>query len=99
MSHVRDLRRRVRSGAAAAALLLLPVVLGAQAPGDGQKPDIAVVAAAVRTQGMPCAQPQTVTADPEASSRLERAWILRCTEGAYRVKFLGDRGSKIERIE
>lgn len=96
-------RRRRRFSAAEPLLLLLslslPVLAGTAALAADPMPDIAVVAAAVRTHGMPCEQPQTVVADRQADTRLEKTWILRCTQGTYRVVFLGDRGSKVERLE
>lgn len=94
-------RRRRRFSAAEPLLLLLslPVLAGTAALAADPMPDIAVVAAAVRTHGMPCEQPQTVVADRQADTRLEKAWILRCTQGTYRVVFPGDRESKVERLE
>lgn len=90
-------RPRHRRALSAAGLLLL--LAGTAAAAAEPMPDIAVIAAAVRTHGMPCEQPQSVVADRQADTRLEKAWILRCTQGTYRVVFQGDRGSKVERIE
>lgn len=55
-----------------------------------------VVAAAVRQNGYACTAPQEVSADPKDTSPDEKAWIIRCEERAYRVKFLGDRGAEVE---
>lgn len=92
-------RCRRRFSAAGLLSLSLPVLAGTSAVAADPVPDIAVVAAAVRTHGMPCEQPQTLLADRQADTRLERAWILRCTEGTYRVVFQGDRGSKVDRLQ
>jgi hypothetical protein len=55
-----------------------------------------VVAAAVRESGYECTAPQEISADPENTSSDEKAWVIRCEERAYRVKFLGDRGAEVE---
>ena len=58
-----------------------------------------VVAAAVRDHGHPCDAPESAKPDPEYSSPDERAWIIRCESGSYRVKFMGDTGSEVEPIK
>ena len=58
----------------------------------------AVVAAAVRDAGHECKKPGTVKPDPKRSSADEKAWIIQCERGSYRVKFMGDRGAKVEPV-
>ena len=58
-----------------------------------------VVAAAVPDRGHACASPESATPDPEHSSPDERAWIIRCESGSYRVKFMGDTGAEVEPIK
>jgi len=55
-----------------------------------------VVAAAVRQNGYECKAPQEISVDPKNTAPDEKAWIIRCEERAYRVKFLGDRGAEVE---
>jgi hypothetical protein len=57
-----------------------------------------IVAAAVRQNGFECANPESVKPDPEHSTPEEKAWIIQCGNAAYQVKFMGDRGAKVEPI-
>jgi len=63
-----------------------------------QETPTAVVAAAVRDAGHECKKPASVKPDPKASSADEKAWIIQCEKGRYRVKFTGDTGAKGEAI-
>ncbi len=54
-----------------------------------------IVAAAVRQAGYACSEPQDVTADPKDSAPDEKAWTIRCENGAYRVTFKGDEGAEV----
>lgn len=57
-----------------------------------------VVAAAVRQAGYLCNQPKSVKADSKRSTPDQRAWIIRCEKGSYRVKFKSDTGAAVEPI-
>ncbi len=57
-----------------------------------------VVATAVRQRGYVCEQPKSVNPDPENSSPDEKAWVLSCETGSFRVKFMGDTGAKVEPV-
>ncbi len=57
------------------------------------------IAAAVRVHGYACEQPKSATRDTEQSSPDEEAWIVTCENGRYRVKFMGDTGSRVEPLE
>lgn len=58
-----------------------------------------VIADAVRVHGYACEQPKSATRDAEHSSPDEVAWIITCENGRYRVKFMGDTGSRVEPLE
>ena len=77
-----------------AALLAL---IGA-APAIAEETPSDVVAVAVRAHGEPCTNPSDAQRDAEASSPDEQAWTIRCDEGSYRVKFMGDTGAEVESI-
>jgi len=70
------------------ALLWVHIAAAQEAPKD-------IVAAAVRQAGYACSEPQNVTADPNDSTPDEKAWRIRCENGAYRVKFKGDEGAEV----
>lgn len=55
-----------------------------------------VVAAAVRDAGYVCEKPGRVMPDKSASRPDEKTWIILCERGAYRVRFMGDAGPKVE---
>lgn len=57
----------------------------------------AIVAAAVRTEGHKCSSPK-VEPDPGLSSPDEEAWLIRCSEGSYRVKYMGDTQPLVEAV-
>jgi len=82
---------RTLAGVACLALLSAPVAAA-------QETSKAVVAAAVRDAGHECMKPSSVMPDPKASSADERAWIIQCEKGRYRVKFTGDTGAKVEPV-
>lgn len=63
-----------------------------------QESSTEVVAAAVRQQGYACDNPENAEPDANDTSPDEKAWILRCENGTYRVKFTGDTGAKVEPV-
>ena len=75
--------------------LLACLVLGFTATG-AQEDAKTVVAAAVRDHGYRCASPESVKPDPADSGPDEKAWVIRCESGSYRVKFKGDAGAEVE---
>ena len=75
-----------------ASLLLMPAVA------SGQENPEAVVSAAVREAGHACAKPKNVKRDPQHSKPDEAAWTIQCEDGNYRVRFMGDRGAKVEPV-
>ena len=54
------------------------------------------MAAAVRQNGFECQNPTDVRPDPEHTEPDMKAWIIRCENRSFRVKFMGDRGAKVE---
>lgn len=79
-------------------LPLLALVWPAIAAAQGTPSPKAVVAAAVRQAGYPCKEPKSVKADARHSTPDERAWVIRCEKGSYRVKFMSDTGAAVEPI-
>ena len=63
-----------------------------------QENPIDIVAAAVRVNGYECNNAKSVKPDPEHTTPDEKAWIIRCENASYQVKFVGDRGAKVEPI-
>jgi hypothetical protein len=55
-----------------------------------------IVTAAVRQNGYVCEHPESVEPDSKNTSPGEKAWILHCENGAFRVKFMGDTGASVE---
>lgn len=70
-------------------LLCAPGAAAQESPTD-------VVAAAVREKGYECDDPRGLEADPNDTAPDEEAWIIHCENGAYRVKFVGDRGADVQ---
>ena len=78
------------------AVLGLAVLLPGELP--AQETTTSIVAAAVRERGFICTDPQQPSQDFEASSPGEKAWIIQCDEGSYKVKFMGDTGPQVEPV-
>ena len=78
-----------------AALLPFAALAGAE-PALGQEAPVDIVAAAVRQHGQECRNPTDVRPDPEHTEPDMMAWIIRCENGSFRVKFMGDRGAEVE---
>jgi hypothetical protein len=57
-----------------------------------------IVATAVRQNGYRCEEPQSAKPDPEHSAPDQKAWIIRCKNASYRVRFMGDTGAEVEPI-
>ena len=76
--------------------MLAAISLLAPISAMAQQTPTSIVAAAVRDAGHVCKKPKQPVADPKASSADEEAWIIQCETGRYRVKFMGDRGAKVE---
>jgi len=56
-----------------------------------QETTLTILAATIRENGYACETPKQARPDPEHSSPEEKAWIVDCETGAYRVKYMGDR--------
>lgn len=54
-----------------------------------------IVAAAVRQAGYTCSEPKSAKVDSKESTPDEKAWIIQCENGAYRVRFKGDEGAEV----
>jgi hypothetical protein len=58
-----------------------------------------IVAAAVRQRGHVCDSPESAVPDHQNTTPDEKAWIIRCKSGSYRVKFKGDTGAEVEPVD
>ena len=93
---------RIRAGIAAAGGLIVAAILAAAPSARAQSDNPAgmdAIAAAVRVHGYACEHPKSAARDAEQSSPGEEAWIITCENGRYRVKFMGDTGSRVEPLE
>ncbi len=77
------------------AAALGPVAAGAQT----EQTILETVATAVRQQGQICDKPQAVEHDPEHSEPDQKAWIIRCENATYRVKFIRDTKAEVQRLD
>ena len=57
-----------------------------------------VTGAAIRSQGMACAEPVTAQRDAAASKPDQPVWLVACSDGRYRVHFMGEAKPRIERL-
>jgi hypothetical protein len=81
------------------ALALLPIAAVAWADaGLGQEDPKDIIAAAVRQRGHDCTEPESVRPDPDNASPDKKAWIIRCENATFRVRYMGDRGAEVEPI-
>jgi|GEM_PF-3060942 len=84
------------------ACLLLCVAISTT-PGSvdaqSQEATLDAVAAAVRQRGHVCDRPKSVKHDAEHSEPDRKAWIIRCENATYRVKFMGDTGAEVVRLD
>lgn len=64
-----------------------------------QEAALEAVAAAVRQRGQVCDRPQSVEHDVEHSEPDRKAWVIRCENATYRVKFMGDTGPEVTRLD
>lgn len=87
-----------RAFQASIGLLGLALAAGATAPAIAQQGAAEDVAVAVRDRGFPCTDPRDAARDEARSQPDEAAWTIRCDEGAYSVKFMGDTGPQVEPI-
>ena len=65
-------------------------------PAFAQEDPKEVLAASVRDHGYVCDHPKHAELDPQNTSPEEKAWILHCENGAFKVKYTGDTGAKVE---
>ena len=63
-----------------------------------QETSTEIVAAAVRQHGHACANPQNPEPDLANTTADEKAWIIQCENGKYRVKFTGGAAPKVEPV-
>ena len=90
------LKQAVRFGLAAG--LLWPISIARSQNADVVTPP-EVLADQLRSQGYPCAQALSSQRDGDKSNRDESVWILKCTNGTYRVRLIPDMAAKIEKID
>jgi hypothetical protein len=91
------LKQAIHFGIAAAAVLSPIGVARAQNAASVTPPE--VLADQLRSQGYPCARALSSQRDGDKSSRDESVWILKCTDGTYRVRLIPDMAAKVEKID
>lgn len=84
--------------AIAAAALLAPIGTARSQTAPAITPP-EVLADQLRSQGYPCARALGSQRDGDISNRDESVWILRCTDGTYRVRLIPDMAAKVEKID
>ena len=80
-----------------AAVALATGVAAAGPPADSEAARVA--ADTVRDRGLPCAEPISAQRDQGQAKPDEAVWILKCADGRYRVRFMGEMPPKIERLQ
>jgi hypothetical protein len=76
------------------------VLLLAAVPAHGRTQDPKdTLADTVRDRGFRCARAVSAEPDPAQSRPDEAVWILRCTDGRYRVRYPGDTAPQVEPLE
>jgi hypothetical protein len=58
-----------------------------------------VLADQLRSQRYPCDRMLSSKQDVEASKRDESVWLVKCTNGNYRMRLVPDMAAKVERID
>lgn len=91
MKKVRLLRTVIGSAAVSAAFGIVHFSY-AQTPAND-------VAAQVRSQGYECDEPITATRDARRSRRDSAVWILKCSNGAYRVRLDPDMSARVTKLK
>ena len=81
-----------------ASFLAISITFLMNSPSYSEEESKEIVAAAVRQHGHVCEHPESAEPDPQDSSLGEKAWILHCENGAFRVKFTGDTGANVEPV-
>ncbi len=76
--------------------LAMTITFLINAPSFSQEEPKEIVAAAVRQHGYVCDHPERAEPDPQETSPGEKAWILHCEKGAFRVRFTGDTRANVE---
>jgi len=90
-------KQAVRFGIAAAGVISL--MNGAHSQNVNAVTPPEVLADQLRSQGFPCDRALSSEQDVEASKRDESVWVLKCTNGNYRVRLVPDMAAKVERID
>ena len=85
--------------AAVIALHTAGIDLGLTRSAAAQEMAAETLAAHVRIQGHRCSKAISADRDAEQSRPDAAVWIVKCTEGAYRVQLMPHQAAKIESIE
>jgi hypothetical protein len=83
--------RRSARGVAAVALLA--------GPAAAQEKPAEIIAAHIRTQGYACENALAAQRNRKASRPNETVWILRCSNGTYRVRLVPDMAASVELVK
>ena len=92
-------RTILRQGLATAPAMAVSMLCVLDSAAFAQEDAKEIVAAAVRQNGHVCDRPQSAEPDTQDTSAGEKAWILRCENAAFRVKFKGTAGANVEPLK
>src|SRR5262245_39013674 len=84
------------------AIVAVPIAIATVLAAAGDTADSAAakaVADQVRAPGLACTEPVSAARDAAESKPDEPIWILTCRDVRYRVRLMGDRPAKIERLQ
>lgn len=84
-------------GIAAAGCLSLIGIARSQNANTVTPPEI--LADQLRSQGYPCDRALSSEQDVRSSKPNEAVWVLKCTNGNYRMRVVPDMAAKVERID
>lgn len=65
---------------------------------SAQEPTRDLLAAKIRDQGYRCSKPISAQKDFALSKADEAVWVLRCENGAYRIRLVPDMAARVERL-
>jgi hypothetical protein len=83
-------------------MLVLAGVMGGLAASLAQAAEETIqgtLAAQIRTQGFACDKPLGATRDAKRSRPDYAVWVLKCSNGAYRVSRFPDMAAKVQPLE
>jgi len=89
------------SGLRTMCIALLAATIGVTAvhPVSAEEPTKDLLAAQIRDQGFPCSKPVSAQRDLALSKPDEAVWVLKCENGAYRIRLVPDMAARVKRLD